>query len=289
VAEVDERRSRRLEDQGLVFMGRGGEMPESKELIIGSSDQLLQQTTRRRFLGLLAMGGSVLLLPSVFTACDDDDSITDPFTDPSRYRLDLSNDTGILNYAYALEQLEAAFYTAALTSPGFAALSAAEKEVLQDLQKHEVIHREFFKQALGAAALPEIGFNATTVASLMTTDVKLLSTSQLLEDTGVSAYNGAGKYLTVPANLLTAGKIVSVEARHAAAIRDIRDIRAGNTGRLFAGDDVVNASGLDVKAEPDNVLAAVGTLNVLTSPISISTQPDSTKRSQPDQPAPTPA
>ncbi|NUO39761.1 MAG: ferritin-like domain-containing protein, partial [Gemmatimonadaceae bacterium] len=124
-------------------------MPESKELVIRSGDQLLQPTTRRRFLGLLAVGGSVLMLPSVFTACHDDDSITDPFTDPSRYRLDLSNDTGILNYAYALEQLEAAFYTAAVTSAGFAALSTAEKEVLQDLQKHEVIHREFFKQVLG--------------------------------------------------------------------------------------------------------------------------------------------
>src|SRR4051812_48548135 len=177
-------------------MGRGGEMPERKELIISSGDQLLQTTTRRRFLGLLAMGGSVLMLPTVFTACGDDDSITDPFTDPSRYRLDLSNDTGILNYAYALEQLEAAFYTAGLTAPGFAALSAAEKEVLQDLQKHEVIHREFLKQVLGVAALPDVGFNATTVAAKTASRDVLLSTSQLLEDTGVAAYNGAGKYLT---------------------------------------------------------------------------------------------
>jgi hypothetical protein len=283
VAEADEGRPRRLEDHGLVFTGRGGEMPESKELIISSSDQLLQSTTRRRFLGMLAMGGSVLMLPAVFTACDDD-SITDPFTDPSRYRLDLSTDTGILNYAYALEQLEAAFYTAALTSAGFAALSAAEKEVLQDLQAHEVIHREFFKQALGTAAIPEIGFNATTVGTRTATRDVLLSTSQLLEDTGVAAYNGAGKYLTVAANLLTAGKIVSVEARHAAAIRDIRD---GANGRLFAGDDVVNASGLDVKSEPSTVLTSVASLNVLTSPLSISTGPTGTATA--DANAPTPA
>jgi hypothetical protein len=259
-------------------------MPESKELVIRSSDQLLQSTTRRRFLGLLAVGGSVLMLPSVFTACSDDDSITDPFTDPSRYRLDLSNDTGILNYAYALEQLEAAFYTAALTSAGFNALSAAEKEVLQDLQKHEVIHREFFKQVLGAAALPEIGFNTTTVGTKTASRDVLLSTSQLLEDTGVAAYNGAGKYLTVAANLLVAGKIVSVEARHAAAIRDIRD---GTNGRLFAGDDVVNASGLDVKSEPSTVLASVTSLNVLTSPLSIGTGPTGTATT--DANAPTPA
>jgi hypothetical protein len=259
-------------------------MSERKELIIGNSDQLLHPTTRRRFLGLLALGGSIMMLPAVFTACGDDDSITDPFIDPSRYRIDLSNDTGIFNYAYALEQVEAAFYTAALSSAGFAALSAAEKEVFQDLQKHEVIHREFFRQVLGTAALPDIGFNTTTVGNLMANRDVLLSTSQLLEDTGVSAYNGAGKYLASAANLLVAGKIVSVEARHAAAIRDIRD---GTTGLKFAGDDVVDAQGLDVKAEPDAVLASVGTLDLLTSPLAISTQPDQTRVTA-DAPAPTP-
>ena len=258
-------------------------MPESTELVIRSSDQLLQSTTRRRFLGMLAMGGSVLMLPSVFIACDSD-SITDPFTDPSRYRLDLSNDTGILNYAFALEQLEAAFYTAALDSAGFAALSTAEQEVFQDLRKHEMIHREFFRQVLGTAAIPDIGFNTTTVASRTANRDVLLKTSQLLEDTGVSAYNGAGKYLTSPANLLVAGKIVSVEARHAAAIRDIRD---GSNGRLFAGDDVVDANGLDVKAEPSTVLTAVASLNVLVSPVSIGTQPAASKVT-PDKPAPSP-
>ena len=259
-------------------------MPESKELIISSSDQLLQGTTRRRFLGVLAMGGSVLMLPAVFTACDDDNGITDPTLDPARYRLNLSDDTGILNYAYALEQLEAAYYTAAIGSAGFAALSAPEKEVLSDLQKHEVIHEEFFKQVLGTAAIPKIAFNGATVASLVANRDVLLRTSQLLEDTGVSAYNGAGKYLTVAANLLVAGKIVSVEARHAAAIRDIRD---GTNGRLFAGDDVVNAAGLDVKAEPGAVFAAVASLNVLASPASIGTGPTGTATA--DQPAPNPS
>jgi len=254
-------------------------------LIIRSGDQLLQPTTRRRFLGLLGVAGSVVFLPSVFTACSDDD-ITDP-NNPASYTLNLSNDTGILNYAYALEQLEAAFYTAAITSAGFAALSAAEQEVLADLQKHEVIHREFFKAVLGANAIPSLSFNTTTVGNLTANATVLLSTSQLLEDTGVSAYNGAGKYLTSAANLLVAGKIVSVEARHAAAIRDIRDARGGNTGRLFAGDDVVSASGLDVKAEPGTVLASVVSLNVVTSPLSIGTGPTGTATA--DVKAPTPA
>ena len=263
-------------------------MSDQKELVISSGDQLLQSTTRRKFLGAMGVGGAIVFLPGVFAACKNDDNNGTGITDPTvaQFRLDLSNDTGILNYAYALEQLEAAYYTAALGSAGFAALSANDQEVLSDLQKHEVIHREFFKTVLGSAAIPTISFNSTTVGNLTANRDVLLKTSQLLEDTGVSAYNGAGKYLTSAANLLVAGKIVSVEARHAAAIRDIRD---GNNGRLFAGDDVVDKdSGLDVKAEPSTVLGAVVSLNVVTSPLSLGTGPDASKKTA-DAPAPSPS
>ena len=256
-------------------------LEREKTLIIESGDQLLRRTTRRHFLKVLGVGGAIVMLPSVFTACDSDAG-TSPTS--ATYTLDLSNDTGILNYAYALEQLEAAYYTAALASSGFSALSSNEQEVIADLQKHEVIHREFFKTVLGSAAIPVVAFNGTTVGSLTANRAVLLSTSQLLEDTGVSAYNGAGKYLTSAANLLVAGKIVSVEARHAAAIRDIRD---GSTGRLFAGDDVVNAQGLDVKAEPSTVIASVGSLNVVTGTVTIGTQPDQSRKTA-DASAPTP-
>ena len=263
-------------------------MSDQKELVISSGDQLLQATTRRKFLGVMGVGGAIVFLPSVFAACNNDDNngtgIVGGGT-AAQFTLNLSDDTGILNYAYALEQLEAAYYTAALGSAGFAALSDAEKEVLTDLQKHEVIHREFFKTVLGSKAIPTIVFNTTTVGNLTANRDVLLKTSQLLEDTGVSAYNGAGKYLTQAANLLVAGKIVSVEARHAAAIRDIRD---GSNGRLFAGDDVVDkTSGLDVKAEPSTVIAAVGGLNVLVSPVSIGTGPNAAIKSA-DAPAPSP-
>ena len=259
---------------------------EKRTIVIESADTLFRATTRRDFLRVLGVGGTLVFLPSIFSACQDI-TITNTVTPTgsTTYTLDLSNDTGILNYAYALEQLEAAFYTTALASPGFAALSASEQEVLADLQKHEVIHREFLKTALGALAIPTLAFNTATVGSLIASRTVLLSTSQLLEDTGVSAYNGAGKYLSNPAYLLVAGKIVSVEARHAAAIRDIRD---GTNGRLFAGDDVVNAAGLDVKAEPSTVISAVNGLGVVVGTLAIGTQPDASKKSA-DAPAPTPS
>jgi hypothetical protein len=72
------------------------------------------------------------------------------------------------------------------------------------------------------------------------------------EDLGVGAYNGAGVRLTTDAYLVAAGKIVSVEARHAAYVRDL--ISNGT----FASSPQVDANGLDKALTPDVVLAAAG-------------------------------
>ena len=242
---------------------------------------LLTPIKRRSF--FMYAGATAGATALVLAGCSKDSNNATPSTSLVSVG---TGDFAVLNYAYGLEQLEAAFYTMVRGGSYYTGLGAgtAEKQILDDLYYHEVIHREFFKTVLGSSAIPTINFNATTVGALTATRSVLLSTSQLLEDTGVSAYNGAGKYLTSAANLLVAGKIVSVEARHAAAIRDIRD---GTTGRLFAGDDVINASGLDVKAEPSTVGGAVNSLNVVVGSIAIGTQPDSGKKTA-DQPAPTP-
>ena len=45
------------------------------------------------------------------------------------------------------------------------------------------------------------------------------------------------------------------------------------TGRNFAGDDAVNAQGLDLTAEPSDILAAVAATNLVSTTISVSSQP----------------
>jgi hypothetical protein len=91
--------------------------------------------------------------------------------------------------------------------------------VLVDIRNHEVIHRDFLKAVLGSNASFSL---LTTYGPLSFKDrTKVLQDARTFEDLGVAAYNGAAQYLTDGANLLTAGKIVSVEARHASAIRDL--------------------------------------------------------------------
>ncbi|MFD1095475.1 ferritin-like domain-containing protein [Salegentibacter chungangensis] len=210
--------------------------------------------SRRKFIkmGGLAVAGSSLLLYS----CSDDDDMMNP--EPVGEVFDLgSGDVGILNYAYALEQLEAAFYTRVLDGSYWAGASAEEKLVLEDLYDHEVIHREFFKAAITGAAgadktLPELEFDFSGVDFGDRDSV--LGTARVLEDTGVAAYNGAGKLIQNPDYLVIAGKIVSVEARHASAIRSIYL----ESDTAFAGDDVIDANGLDLAKDPQTILTEVG-------------------------------
>ena len=268
---------------------------DAREVVVGRPEQLFQPSTRRSFLRALGAGGSILMLPAVFAACDDDDNPLGPSGDS--VILNLSDDFGILNFAYALEQLEAAFYVAVLGSTAFGGMSTEQKEVFTDLRNHEVIHREFFRRALGTQAIPDLALDQTTAAAAVASTEVILRNAEMFEDLGVAAYNGAGKYLSSADFLALAGKIVSVEARHAAAIRDLREaagVTAGAAaGTRFAGDDVVIASGayagLDVKLEPMAVLGRVAATGLVETGISIGTQPpgdDGTPDFGPPNPTP---
>ncbi|TSD63879.1 ferritin-like domain-containing protein [Inquilinus sp. KBS0705] len=156
-------------------------------------------------------------------------------------------DIGILNYAYALEQLEAAFYLAVVANP-YSGITAMETTYLTDIRDHEVLHRDFFKAALGSNAIPKLEFDLSSVD--LSNRTQVLATAKLLEDTGVKAYDGAG-YLIESADYLTiAGKIVSVEARHAALIANL--ITPGS----FVASDNVDANGLNASLSIAEVLTA---------------------------------
>lgn len=171
-----------------------------------------------------------------------------------------TGDLGVLNYAFALEQLEAEFYTQVVNGPYFQSLAAdsMERRVYDDVRAHEVVHREYLYAVLNAnnANIPGLEFNFTSVD--FSSGSSILQTAITFEDLGVSAYNGAAQLLQTGAFVAVAGKIVSVEARHAACFRDLAQPRTG----FFAGDDIINTQGLDVVRVPAMVLPIVDPLIV---------------------------
>ncbi|OWP62657.1 Tat (twin-arginine translocation) pathway signal sequence containing protein [Hymenobacter amundsenii] len=194
-------------------------------------------------------GATALLL----SGCDDDDNTN---VTPASGTVSLgSGDVGVLNYAYALEQLEAAFYAQVKATPA-ADFSATEKDYFNQVAAHEAIHRDFFKAAINRDApgkiIPTLGAADLNFGSIdFTKRASVLATAKTFEDLGVAAYNGAGKYLKNPAYLVIAGQIVSVEARHAAYVRDL--ISNGS----FADDSIIDpVTGLDKAMEPVAVIAA---------------------------------
>jgi hypothetical protein len=125
-----------------------------------------------------------------------------------------SGDVGILNFALTLEYLESTFYEEAKTR---AKTSGELKSLLNLIASDEQQHVEALTatvKKLGGkpVAEPKFDFEYNDTAGF-------LKLAQVFEDTGVSAYNGAGPSIKSKEVLAAAGGIVQVEARHAAAIR----------------------------------------------------------------------
>jgi Ferritin-like domain len=123
-------------------------------------------------------------------------------------------DAEILKFALLVEDLQSAFYAAALDR---GKLDGELLEYGQVVSEHEKAHADHIRTALGssAPAAPKFDFGDSvgSAATFAATVIKL-------EDLGLSAYNGAAPSLTSPA-LADAARIVSVEARHVSWIRDI--------------------------------------------------------------------
>ncbi len=125
-----------------------------------------------------------------------------------------SSDVDILNFALTLEYLESTFYEEAKARAG---ASGELKDLIGLLAKDEAQHVEALTATIKKlegkpVAEPTFDFAYSNKAGF-------LKLAQTFEDTGVSAYNGAGPAIKSKEVLGAAGSIVQVEARHAAAIR----------------------------------------------------------------------
>ena len=133
-----------------------------------------------------------------------------------------------LNFALTLEYLEAEFYTLGIAR--FGLIPIRFEPVFDQLAKHETQHVAFLRTALGPAAVAKPKFDFTAggkFADVFSNFATYATLSQTFEDLGVGAYKGqVGNLTGNPAILTAALRIHSVEARHAAQIRRVRDVRA---------------------------------------------------------------
>lgn len=134
-----------------------------------------------------------------------------------------------LNFALTLEYLESNFYIKAVASgviPSGEALNA-----LTVIRDHENEHVAFLTTAIKAAGGTPVSFKASdfdftaqgNFPGVFTDYGTLLAVAQTFEDTGVRAYKGQAPNLISNNDYLQAAlQIHSVEARHAARLREMR-------------------------------------------------------------------
>jgi rubrerythrin len=145
-------------------------------------------------------------------------------------------DIGIVNFALTLEKIEADFYKAAL----LVEMSPEAKKLLQGIQQNENEHVKSLTQALqqlGGKADPAVKATITIPSD----ERELLRAAFELEDTGVSAYNGAATQIQSKDLLQAVASIAQVEARHAGGLREL----AGEPATVGAFDRVLSGEQAD--------------------------------------------
>lgn len=126
-------------------------------------------------------------------------------------------DERILNFALGLEYLQAAFYADAVSR---GALTGELAEFARVVGAQERRHVDALRKRLAGAARPEPEFDFGDTTS---GEQAFREAAVVLEDNGVAAYIGQGANLTID-GVVAVAPLVSVEARHAAWIRDIAGV-----------------------------------------------------------------
>jgi len=126
---------------------------------------------------------------------------------------DGGGDVAILNFALTLEYLEADFYRQA----NKLSLKGDYKSLAKEFGANEQEHVDALVATIGQLGGKPV--KKPTFAFGLKTQKDFEKLAVILEDTGVSAYNGAAPMIQSKDVLAAAGSIVQVEARHAAALR----------------------------------------------------------------------
>ncbi|MBO0934369.1 ferritin-like domain-containing protein [Fibrella aquatilis] len=167
-----------------------------------------------------------------------------------------SNVVDVLNFALLLEYAESDFYNRGATSGLMVPME--NREMFAQIRKHENAHVRLLRSVLGsqAIAMPRFDFTAGgAFPDVFSNFQTYAAVSQAFEDTGVRAYKGqAANLRNAPAILEVALNIHSVEARHAARIRQLRgqkgwitdNMASGLPQAIYDGENITHQLGIEV-------------------------------------------
>jgi rubrerythrin len=130
---------------------------------------------------------------------------------------ELTSDVDVLNYALTLEHLEYAFYRDGVGLFAFGADGRGESidTNFAAIRDHEGAHVETLTSVITDLSGEPVAEAMYDFGDAYNDPMAFMMTAAALENTGVSAYDGAAQFITDPDLLTAAGSIVAVEARHA--------------------------------------------------------------------------
>ena len=130
---------------------------------------------------------------------------------------ELTSDLDVLNYALTLEHLEYAFYRDGIGLFTFGNDSRGQSIDINfaAIRDHEGAHVDTLTSVITDLGGEPVAEAIYDFGDAYTDPMAFVATAAALENTGVSAYDGAAKYISDPELLTAAGSIVAVEARHA--------------------------------------------------------------------------
>ena len=181
-----------------------------------------QPLGRRNFLRVSAASAATVALVAT-TGCGTE-TPTPVAADPRQLVLP-GGDPGLFYYAYTLATALFTTYDKVVASPP-TDLTATERAVIADMREHQLVYRELLRYYIdptGNVVLFPTDFAFNTASFTLTTRAGALAAVQQLADLAAAAYPVWLPLIATsgfPRTLLL--KTVSMQARHAATIRDLR-------------------------------------------------------------------
>ena len=187
-----------------------------------SNEETATRRSAIRMLGKLGMGTAAGLSTASFLGARPKEAIAEGFSSSAAH--------GVLNYALTLEYLEQFFYQVGTNQ----VVPSDAMPIFELIEKHEESHVDTLTSVVNSLDGPpdpvsfersDFDFTAGGTFDPFNNYATFLTLSQGFEDTGVRAYKGQAPAIMGTPYLTAALQIHSLEARHAAQVRRLRESR----------------------------------------------------------------